>query len=85
MELLLLLLLIPIAWLALVRRRMANEARRYRMSTAGIAVGAALAVWVAFLAFSGPSQQKVDYGTGDDQVRAILHQPDVAPRYSSRN
>lgn len=83
MELLFLLLLVPIAWL-LLPGRLAKRARKYRFTGAGILVGALIAGWIGIQAFSGPPQQKVDYAEGDDQLRAILLQPETAPRYSFR-
>lgn len=85
MELLFLLVLIPIAWLVLLPGRIAKRARRYRFTGAGLLAGAALAGWIGIQAFSGtPPQQKVDYAAGDTELRALLLQPETAPRYSSR-
>jgi hypothetical protein len=84
MELLFLLLLIPIIWLLLLPGRIAKRARRYRFTGAGILVGALVAGWIGLHALSGPPHQKIDYADGDDQLRAILLQPETAPRYSFR-
>lgn len=85
MELLLLLLLVPIVWLLLLPGRIAKRARKYRFTAAGILAGALVAGWIGVQAFSGAAQQRVDYAEGDDQLRAILLQPEIAPRYSSRD
>ena len=82
MELLLLLLLVPIIWLLLLPGRIAKRARKYRFTGAGILAGALVAGWIGIQAFSAPPQQKVDYAEGDDQLRAILLQPETAPRDS---
>lgn len=84
MELLFLLLLIPVVWLLLLPGRLAKRARKYRFTGAGILVGVLVAGWIGIQAFSGSPQQKVDYAEGDDQLRAILLQPETAPRYSFR-
>jgi hypothetical protein len=84
MELLLLLLLVPIAWLVLLPGRIAKHVRRYRIAGAGIIAVAGLAVWVGVQALSSqPAQQPVDYAAGDTALRSILLQPETAPRYSS--
>ena len=85
MELLLLLLLVPIFWLLLLPGRIAKRARKYRFTAAGILVGVLVAGWIGVQAFSGAGRQRVDYAEGDDQLRALLLQPDTAPRYSSRD
>ena len=85
MELLLLLLLVPIIWLLLLPGRIAKRARKYRFTGAGILAGVLVAGWIGIQAFSGAAQQRVDYAEGDDQLRAILLQPETAPRYSSRD
>lgn len=85
MELLFLLLLVPVAWLLLLPGRLAKRARKYRFTGAGILVGVLVAGWIGIQAFSGPPQQKVDYAAGDSDLRAILLQPETAPRYSFRD
>lgn len=85
MELLLLLLLVPIVWLLMLPGRIAKRARKYRFTAAGILVGVLVASWIGVQAFSGAGQQRVDYAEGDDQLRAMLLQPETAPRYSSRD
>lgn len=84
MELLLLLLLVPIIWLGLLPGRIAKRARKYRVAGAGVLVGALVAGWVGIQAFSGPPAAKADYSAGDTELRAILLQPETAPRYSFR-
>jgi hypothetical protein len=86
MELLLLLVLVPIAWLVLLPGRVAKHARRYRFTGAGLLAGLAIAAWIGIQAFSSstPTQRKVDYTAGDTELRAILLEPETAPRYSSR-
>ncbi len=86
MELLLLLLLVPIAWLVLLPSRIAKHARRYRFTGAGLIAGIAVAAWIGIQMFTAaPPQQKVDYAAGDPELRAILLQPETAPRYSFRD
>ena len=85
MELLLLLLLVPIVWLLMLPGRIAKRARKYRFTAAGILVGVLVAGWIGVQAFSGAGRQRVDYAEGDDQLRALLLQPETAPRYSSRD
>jgi hypothetical protein len=85
MELLLLLLLVPIFWLLLLPGRIAKRARKYRFTGAGILAGALVAGWIGIQAFSGPPPAKVDYTAGDTELRAILLQPENAPRYSFRD
>jgi hypothetical protein len=85
MELLLLLLLVPIFWLLLLPGRIAKRARKYRFTGAGILVGVLVAGWIGIQAFSGPPPVKVDYTAGDTELRAILLQPENAPRYSFRD
>jgi ferric-dicitrate binding protein FerR (iron transport regulator) len=82
MELLLLLLLVPIAWLVLLPSRIASHVRRYRFTGAGLLAGAAVAAWVGFQFLAPSQQQKIDYAAGDTELRAILLHPETAPRYS---
>jgi hypothetical protein len=83
MELLLLLLLVPIIWLVLLPGRIAKRARKYRMAGASVLFGAMIAGWVGIQAFSA-AQPKLDYSAGDTELRALLLQPEIAPRYSLR-
>jgi hypothetical protein len=85
MELLFLLLLIPVVWLLLLPGRLAKRARKYRFTGAGILVGALLAGWIGVQALSKPPVETVDYAAGDSDLRAILLQPETAPRYSFRD
>ncbi|MBN9360196.1 MULTISPECIES: hypothetical protein [unclassified Devosia] len=85
MELLFLLLLIPVAWLLLLPGRIAKRARKYRFTGAGILLGALVAGWVGVQAMSKPPVEAVDYAAGDSDLRAILLQPETAPRYSFRD
>ena len=78
MELLFLLLLIPVFWLLLLPGRIAKRARKYRFTGAGILVGVLVAGWIGVA-------ETVDYAAGDSDLRAILLQPDTAPRYSFRD
>lgn len=87
MELLLLLLLVPIIWLGLLPGRIAKRAREYRMAGASLLGGALVAGWIGLQVISSPQQPaapKVDYSAGDTELRAILLQPETAPRYSFR-
>jgi hypothetical protein len=85
MELLFLLLLIPVLWLLLLPGRIAKRARKYRFNGAGILVGVLIAGWIGVQAISKPSVEAVDYAAGDSDLRAILLQPETAPRYSFRD
>ncbi len=85
MELLFLLLLIPVAWLLLLPKRLARRARKYRFTGAGILLGVMVAGWVGVQAMSKPPVETVDYSAGDSDLRAILLRPDTAPRYSFRD
>lgn len=84
MEQLFLLLLIPVAWLLLLPGRIAKRARKYRFTGAGILVGVLVAGWIGLQAMSKPPAETVDYAAGDSDLRAILLQPETAPRYSFR-
>jgi hypothetical protein len=85
MELLFLLLLIPVLWLLLLPGRIAKRARKYRFTGAGILVGVLIAGWIGVQAMSRPPAETVDYAAGDSDLRAILLQPETAPRYSFRD
>jgi hypothetical protein len=85
MELLFLLLLVPAAWLLLLPGRLAKRARKYRFTGAGILLGVLVAGWVGVQALSKPPAETVDYAAGDSDLRAILLQPETAPRYSFRD
>jgi hypothetical protein len=83
MELLLLLLLLPVAWLVLLPGRVARRARAFRFPLAGILAGGAVALWVGLQLFSASTPPPVDYAAGERDLRAILLEPETAPRYSS--
>ena len=85
MELLLLLVLVPIAWLVLLPRRITARARSTRFTGAGLLAGIAIAAWVGLQLFSSapPASPAIDYTAGDSDLRAILLEPETAPRYSS--
>lgn len=85
MELLFLLLLIPVVWLLLLPGRLAKRARKYRFTGAGILVGVLVAGWIGMQSLSKPPAETVDYAAGDSDLRAILLQPETAPRYSFRD
>lgn len=84
MELLLLLLLIPLAWLWLLPGRIAKRARKYRFAGIGALILAIAAGWIGLQVTARPDNAPVDYAAGDNDLRAILSQPDNAPRYSFR-
>lgn len=84
MELLLLLLLVPIAWLLMLPGRVAKRLRKYRFTGAGILAGVLVVGWIGMQVFSGPPPVKQDYSAGDTELRALLLQPETAPRYSAR-
>lgn len=83
MELLLLLVLVPIAWLVLLPRRIAKRLRAFRLPAAGLLAGGAVAVWVGLQFVATPQHSSADYAAGDSELRAILLEPETAPRYSS--
>lgn len=81
--LLLLLLLIPIAWLLLLGR-LAKGMKKYRFAGLGVVLLALAVGWIGMQVTAKPVNAPVDYAEGDDALRAILSQPDTAPRYSFR-
>lgn len=84
MELLFLLLLVPIVWLLLLPGRIAKRVRKYRFAGAGVLAAVLVAGWFGMQAISGPPPVKLDYSAGDSELRAMLLQPETAPRYSFR-
>ncbi len=72
MELLVLLLLIPIAWLLFLPARLAGALRRHR--GAGIAVLAVVLVggWLVLHALNPAPEARTDYAAGDAALRALL-------------
>ncbi len=85
MELLLiLLLLIPIAWLILLGR-LAKGVKKYRFAGLGAVLLAVAAGWIVMQVTAKPANAPVDYAASADDLRAILSQPEAAPRYSFNN
>lgn len=85
MELLLiLLLLIPIAWLLLLGR-LAKGVKKYRFTGLGAVLLALAGGWIAMQVTAKPANAPVDYTASDDDLRAILLEPETAPRYSFNN
>ena len=72
MELLFLLLLVPIAWLMLLPRRVAGAVRRFRMPTAGILAGILLLGFVLMRAAPPAAEPPTDYTLGDTALRALI-------------
>ena len=73
MELLFLLLLVPIAWLMLLPRRVAGAVRRFRMPTAGILAGILLLGFVLLRTPApAPPEPPTDYSIGDTALRALI-------------
>ena len=72
MELLFLLLLVPIAWLMLLPRRVAGAVRRFRMPTAGILAGILLLGFVLLRAPTPAPEPPTDYSVGDTALRALI-------------
>jgi hypothetical protein len=83
MEFLLLLVIVPIAWLMLLPGRMAKRTRAFRLPVAGMLAVGAVAVWIGLQVFAQPQRPDIDYSAGDSDLRAILLEPETAPRYSS--
>ena len=83
MELLLLLVLVPIVWLIFLPGRIAKRVRAFRLPAAGLLAVGAAAVWIGLQFVSAPAQPGIDYSAGDSDLRAILLEPETAPRYSS--
>lgn len=82
--LLLLLLLIPLAWLLLLGR-IAKGAKKYRFTGIGALILALAAGWIGMQVTTKPANAPVDYAASDDDLRAILLEPESAPRYSFRD
>lgn len=73
MELLLLLLLIPVVWLALLPSRIAGTLRRHRFAGAGALAAIAIGGFV-ILQLNHPAEYPADYAEGDAALRAMLEQ-----------
>lgn len=72
-ELLLLLLIVPIAWLVMLPRRIAGAARRYRFQAVGVLLVLMVAGWFAIdVAGRPPAPSQADYAAGDTALRALL-------------
>lgn len=82
--LLLLLLLIPLAWLLLLGR-LAKGLKKHRFAGIGALVLAVAAGWIVMQVTARPANAPVDYTASDDDLRAILLEPESAPRYSFRD
>ncbi|MGV3492111.1 MAG: hypothetical protein ACO1OG_12415 [Devosia sp.] len=82
MELLLLLVLVPIAWLLVMPRR-SKRSRAMRFPLVGVLAGGAIAVWVGLQFFTAAPRPDTDYSAGDSELRAILLDPETAPRYGA--
>lgn len=82
--LLLLLLLIPLAWLLLLGR-IAKSAKKYRFAGIGAVLLAVAAGWIGMQVTAKPANAPVDYTASDDDLRALLLEPEAAPRYSFRD
>lgn len=86
MELLLVLLLIPLAWLFIMPgRRAPKRARTFRFAGVGAIILAIAAGWIGVQVTTRPANAPVDYSASDDDLRAILMEPASAPRYSFRD
>lgn len=82
--LLLLLLLIPLAWLLLLGR-LAKSVKKYRFAGLGAVILALAAGWIGMQVTAKPAVAPVDYTASEDDLRAILLEPESAPRYSFRD
>ena len=71
MELLLLLLVIPVAWLMLLPSRIAGTLRRHRFAGAGILAAVAFGAFL-MLQLNRPTETPADYAQGDAALRAML-------------
>ena len=77
MELLVVLLLIvPIAWLWLLPGRVAKRARKYRFASIGALLLAIAIGWIGLFVTARPDNAAVDYAQGDNELRAILERFD---------
>ena len=85
MELVLLLLLVPLVWVWLLPRRVARRARKFRFTGIAALVLAVAAGWLGMQVTARPANAPVDYAARDDDLRAILSEPETAPRYSFRD
>jgi hypothetical protein len=72
MELLLLLLIVPIAWLVLLPSRIAGAARRYRFAGVGVLLVLLIGGWFAIQALAVAPESRADYAAGDSALRALL-------------
>ncbi len=73
MELLLLLLIVPIAWLMMLPRRIAGAVRRYRFHTVGVLLVLMVGGWFAIdVAMRSAAETPADYAAGDTALRALL-------------
>jgi len=71
MELLFLLLLIPVVWLAWLPSRIVGALRRHRVASAGILAAVAIGGFLVLL-LNQPPEARVDYAQGDIALRAML-------------
>jgi hypothetical protein len=82
--LLLLLLLIPLAWLLLLGR-LAKGLKKHRFAGLGALILAVAVGWIGIQVTARPPTPPVDYTASEDDLRAILLEPESAPRYSFRD
>jgi len=75
-ELLLILLLVPLAWLLLLPRRVAGFVRAIRIPGAGILIAVMI---LGLILVRAPRGGPADYAAGDAALRALL-EPTVATR-----
>jgi L-lactate permease len=85
MELLLLLFLIPLAWLFMLPGRAAKRAKKFRLTGIAAIVLAVAAGWIGMQVTAKPTNAPVDYAASENDLRAILLEPEAAPRYSFNN
>ncbi len=72
MELLLLLLVLPLAWLLLLPRRVAGVARRFSVPGFGILIGAVVLGFIMLRAAPPAPETITDYAAGDTALRVLL-------------
>ena len=72
MELLLLLLILPIAWLVMLPKRIAGAVRRYRVQVVGVLLVILVGGWFAIETATRPAELRADYAAGDTALRALL-------------
>lgn len=85
MELFFVLLLVPLAWLFIMPGGVKKRAGAFRFAGIGAIILAVAAGWIGVQVTTRPTNAPVDYAASDDSMRALLSEPETAPRYSFNN